>query len=224
MSCVVELLRSRSWPRAVALAADRYRRRRLQLRNDVASTTIHSRRKARRARSPARCRRRPRRSAASSRARCRRRPRAAPATVRRTHSERQAGAGAWPPTSPRHRPRPKSPARCSRRRPPASAPRRQWSWDGGTAVTVGSGETVDVIARRYGVPASAIMQANNSRAGRAIHPGQRLVIPRYKQAAAPAVAQPAVARRRSRPASQVRARGAARPMVRASTWSRPAIR
>ena len=36
-----------------------------------------------------------------------------------------------------------------------------WSWDGGTAITVAAGESIDTIARRYGVPASVIMQANN---------------------------------------------------------------
>src|SRR5581483_5739082 len=30
------------------------------------------------------------------------------------------------------------------------APASQWSWDGGTAITVAQGETVDVISRRYG--------------------------------------------------------------------------
>ena len=74
----------------------------------------------------------------------------------------------------------------------APAPASQWSWDGGTAVTVGRGETVDSIAHRHGVPRAAILQANNLSAGQAIYPGQRLVIPRYNQAAAPAVAQPAV--------------------------------
>jgi murein DD-endopeptidase MepM/ murein hydrolase activator NlpD len=68
----------------------------------------------------------------------------------------------------------------------------QWSWDGGTAVTVARGETVDVIARRHGVPSSAILQANNLGAGQAIYPGQRLVIPRYNPAATPAL-RPAVA-------------------------------
>jgi murein DD-endopeptidase MepM/ murein hydrolase activator NlpD len=59
-------------------------------------------------------------------------------------------------------------------------------------VTVGRGETVDSIAHRHGVPRAAILQANNLSAGQAIYPGQRLVIPRHNQAAAPAVAQPAV--------------------------------
>jgi murein DD-endopeptidase MepM/ murein hydrolase activator NlpD len=66
-----------------------------------------------------------------------------------------------------------------------------WSWDGGTAITVAAGDTVDTIARRYGVPASVIMQANNIAAPATIHPGQRLVIPRYtspRVAAAPAPA------------------------------------
>jgi murein DD-endopeptidase MepM/ murein hydrolase activator NlpD len=54
-----------------------------------------------------------------------------------------------------------------------------WSWDGGTAVTVASGETVDSIARRHGVPAAAIMEANHLASPNAIQVGQRLVIPRY---------------------------------------------
>ena len=55
-----------------------------------------------------------------------------------------------------------------------------WSWDGGTAITVAAGETIDTIARRHGVPASVIMQANSITAPATIYPGQRLVIPRYK--------------------------------------------
>jgi len=72
-----------------------------------------------------------------------------------------------------------------------------WTWDGGTAVTVAAGDSVETIARRYGVPASAIMQANNITAPATLHPGQRLVIPRYAStrvasatAPRPAAAQP----------------------------------
>jgi murein DD-endopeptidase MepM/ murein hydrolase activator NlpD len=75
-----------------------------------------------------------------------------------------------------------------------------WSWDGGTAITVAAGETIDTIARRHGVPASVIMQANNITAPATIYPGQRLVIPRYKSprvatapAPRPAVPTPAPA-------------------------------
>jgi murein DD-endopeptidase MepM/ murein hydrolase activator NlpD len=60
----------------------------------------------------------------------------------------------------------------------------QWSWDGGTAITVAPGETVDGIARRHGVPAAAIMEANNLASPSAIRAGQRLVIPRYASSGA----------------------------------------
>ena len=70
-----------------------------------------------------------------------------------------------------------------------------WSWDGGTAITVAGGETIDTIARRHGVPASVIMQANNITAPATLYPGQRLVIPRplrtrLATAAAPRPAAP----------------------------------
>jgi murein DD-endopeptidase MepM/ murein hydrolase activator NlpD len=52
-------------------------------------------------------------------------------------------------------------------------------------VTVSRGETVDSIARKNGVPATAIMQTNNISNPAAIRPGQRLVIPRYVYDAVP---------------------------------------
>jgi murein DD-endopeptidase MepM/ murein hydrolase activator NlpD len=62
---------------------------------------------------------------------------------------------------------------------PKPAASGHWSRDGGTPVTVGQGDSVDSIARRHGVPASAIIQTNNITAATVIHPGQQLVIPRY---------------------------------------------
>ncbi len=74
------------------------------------------------------------------------------------------------------------------RRPSSSG---QWSWDGGTAITVAPGETVDSIARRHGVPPAIIMQANNLSSLNAIRAGQRLVIPRYNSSVSvPAPAPP----------------------------------
>jgi murein DD-endopeptidase MepM/ murein hydrolase activator NlpD len=66
-------------------------------------------------------------------------------------------------------------------------PPGQWSWDGGTAITVAPGETVDSIARRHRVPAAVIMDANKLPSSNAIQAGQRLVIQRYESppAAAP---------------------------------------
>ncbi len=44
---------------------------------------------------------------------------------------------------------------------PQAATHGHWSRDGGTPMTVAQGDTIDSIARRYGVPASSIIQANN---------------------------------------------------------------
>jgi murein DD-endopeptidase MepM/ murein hydrolase activator NlpD len=68
-------------------------------------------------------------------------------------------------------------------------PSGQWSWDGGTAITVAPGETIEGIAHRHGVPVAVIMDANKLSSPNAIQAGQRLVIPRY----APALAAPAAA-------------------------------
>ena len=69
--------------------------------------------------------------------------------------------------------------------PAPPAPRGHWTWDGGRPVTVGYGETLETIARRNGVPASAVMETNGIRSAAQIRPGQRLVIPRYVSDAAP---------------------------------------
>ena len=61
---------------------------------------------------------------------------------------------------------------------PQAAP-NNWSWDGGTAITVAQGDTLEGVSKRYGVPVHAIMQANNMTPPAFIQPGQRLVIPRY---------------------------------------------
>jgi len=82
-----------------------------------------------------------------------------------------------------------------------------WSWEGGTPVTVGADETAETIGRRYGVPASAIMQANGLQKATDIRPGQRLVIPRYISAATPQPAPvaskpaPVIAAKPAQPAS-----------------------
>ena len=100
-----------------------------------------------------------------------------PATVtasRGGYSDGARGLGAYRPGTnggdvtgsvPAHRP------------PQASA--GHWTWDGGAAVKVGRGQTLASIARKYGVPESAIMQVNNLSSPSAIRPGQRLIIPRY---------------------------------------------
>src|SRR5262249_31713734 len=66
--------------------------------------------------------------------------------------------------------------------------KRDWDWDGGTAVTVAPGDTIASIAHKHHVPASVIMQANGIRPGSLLPPGQRLVIPRYHRGAEPHIA------------------------------------
>jgi len=67
-------------------------------------------------------------------------------------------------------------------------PAGHWTWDGGAPVTVASGETVESLARKYGVPAAAIVQTNGFREGAVLRPGQRVVIPRYIRTGTPQVA------------------------------------
>jgi murein DD-endopeptidase MepM/ murein hydrolase activator NlpD len=76
----------------------------------------------------------------------------------------------------------------------APKPAGHWTWNGGMPVVVGRGDTIDTIARRYGVPGWAILQTNGIREGVAVRPGQRLVIPRYVVGEAEAAAPNQVAR------------------------------
>src|SRR5262249_14064643 len=62
-----------------------------------------------------------------------------------------------------------------------------WNWEGGTAVVVAPGDTVETLSRKYGVPSGAIMQANNM-SSPALVPGQHIVIPRFNGASTAAAA------------------------------------
>ena len=87
-------------------------------------------------------------------------------------------------------------------------PAGNWSWVGGKAISVGAGDTIDAIARRHGVPASVIIQANNIAPPATIYPGQRLVIPRYNVSPVAAGAAPATRPPASTPAPPPRASAA----------------
>jgi murein DD-endopeptidase MepM/ murein hydrolase activator NlpD len=62
----------------------------------------------------------------------------------------------------------------------SAQPQPTWTWEGGTPITVGPGETLESIAHQHGVPLPAMMQANNISNPASVRPGQRLVIPRYR--------------------------------------------
>lgn len=65
-----------------------------------------------------------------------------------------------------------------------------WSAQGGTPIVIASGETLDTISSRYGVPRSALMSANGLSSSE-LAPGSRLTIPVYNASAgsAPAARQ-----------------------------------
>jgi murein DD-endopeptidase MepM/ murein hydrolase activator NlpD len=73
---------------------------------------------------------------------------------------------------------------------PAPIPAGHWTWDGGQPVTVGQGETLEAVARRNGVPLSALMEVNGITNVASIRPGQRLVIPRYVSGSAAQASAP----------------------------------
>ncbi len=75
----------------------------------------------------------------------------------------------------------------------APAAPQPWTPANGTSITVKPGDSVQVLARRYGVAESSLLAANGLVAGAQLTPGQTIVIPAYgQQAAAAAPALPAV--------------------------------
>ena len=87
-----------------------------------------------------------------------------------------------------YRPAVRAPEYTGAVRPQATG---HWTWDGGAPVTIAQGESVETIARRYGVPVAAILETNGFTNEGQIKPGQRLVIPHYVAAsAAPMPAAP----------------------------------
>jgi murein DD-endopeptidase MepM/ murein hydrolase activator NlpD len=100
-----------------------------------------------------------------------------PATVySQGHSAGAQGLGAYRPE------RKERTAEYTGSVPAAAAPpppSGHWTWDGGAPVTVARGETIDMLAHKYGVPAVAIRDTNGFREGTTLRAGQRVVIPRY---------------------------------------------
>lgn len=61
-----------------------------------------------------------------------------------------------------------------------SAPRNAgWTTTGGTRITLGPGETIYNLSKRYGVPASEIMKANSIDDASRVSAGRQLLIPVY---------------------------------------------
>jgi murein DD-endopeptidase MepM/ murein hydrolase activator NlpD len=54
-----------------------------------------------------------------------------------------------------------------------------WSAQGGARITVASGDSLAGLSNRYGVPAQAILSANDLKSGAQVTPGRSIVIPIY---------------------------------------------
>jgi murein DD-endopeptidase MepM/ murein hydrolase activator NlpD len=65
-----------------------------------------------------------------------------------------------------------------------------WSAEGGTPVTVGTGETAAILANRYGVPSDVLLKVNGFSSSSQVQSGSRLVIPVYRATAAKARPEP----------------------------------
>jgi murein DD-endopeptidase MepM/ murein hydrolase activator NlpD len=98
--------------------------------------------------------------------------------------------------------------------PVASAPRSvpaghgSWSAEGGTPIVVAQGETVKMLSDRYGVPPDALLSSNGLSSAGQVQPGARIVVPVYRNGAAPRIAAapaPAAAPA-SKPVAQVEAK------------------
>jgi murein DD-endopeptidase MepM/ murein hydrolase activator NlpD len=87
-----------------------------------------------------------------------------------------------------------------------------WSAEGGTVVAARSGDTVQSLSNRYGVPAEAIMAVNGLQ-GAYLAPGQQVTIPVYSLRNAAAQAEPRAAQPLAvtRPPMIVAARPAPQP-------------
>ena len=78
--------------------------------------------------------------------------------------------------------------------PPRSIAAARPSAQGGTTIIVGTSDTLDLLAKRYNVSSTAILQANGYKGPRALSPGQQLIIPRQTASVAtpaPTLAPPA---------------------------------
>ena len=98
-------------------------------------------------------------------------------------SSHVASAALAPPTSVASAPLPAPTASGAPIASASAAPVRGsaagWSAVGGTPVVVASGETLDSLSRRYGVPASALLSANGLSSAAEVKGGMRMVVPVY---------------------------------------------
>ena len=98
------------------------------------------------------------------------------------------GAGTLPPPAPP--PAGPAPGYYSQRDTTGSLANTYSGAGDAITITVASGDTVDALARRYGVSSAAIVQANNLTSAASIQAGQTLIIPRQHSATHNAASKP----------------------------------
>ena len=105
-----------------------------------------------------------------------------------------------------------------------------WSAAGGAPITVGEGETLDTVSRRYGVPASALLAANGLSSAAEVKGGTRMIVPVYNAggravaAAAPAVAAETSSKTEEERRSRIAATASRAPTRRPPRRTRPTAR
>lgn len=68
--------------------------------------------------------------------------------------------------------------------PPRSVAAARPAAQGSSTIIVGTSDTLEILSRRYNVPAAAILQANGYKGPRVLSPGQQLIIPPRQAAVA----------------------------------------
>lgn len=63
---------------------------------------------------------------------------------------------------------------------PSAGSYNHWSAEGGTPITVAEGDSVAVLANRYGVPTEVLLKVNGYSSAAQVRPGSRIVIPVYR--------------------------------------------
>src|SRR3954452_19914472 len=130
---------------------------------------------------------------------------------------------------------PRAPALLATNQPAAaSAPVTQTGAGGGTVaggtpVTVGEGESLAMIATRYGVPERALLSANGLSSAAQATAGRQIVIPTYNanaqaQAVAPAPTTPAQPRAASAASAAQTPRPAGQPKLQFVEGPKPAVK
>jgi len=109
-------------------------------------------------------------------------------------------------------------------RAPSSGP-AGWTAQGGASVTVGAGDSLQAISTRYGVPASAILQANGLSTASQVSAGRQIVIPVFNAVGAPGAVATAPAPARAPVSAPARAAAPApQPAMRLTEGPKPVVK